>query len=74
MSRRKIMHGKRRRRSPIRHSDISDFYKTMDWRRDRDKSIYDDMSIGDFRKNWAKHERKVTRPGYWKEKNPLILL
>ena len=44
------------------------------WKRNRDKSPYDNMSIEQFREHWSRSEKETTKPGGISKDDALILL
>ena len=49
-------------------------YTDAMWKRDRDKTPYDNMSKEEFREHWSKSEKEATRPGSISKDDALMLL
>ena len=62
--------------SPHKHGTIEGTSSYIDamWKRDRDKTPYDNMSIEEFREYWSKSEKEATKPGSISKDDALILL
>ena len=62
--------------SPHKHGTIEGTSSYIDamWRRNRDKTPYDNMSKEDFTEYWSKNERKATNPNNKSLDDAYILL
>ena len=51
--------------SPHKHGTIEGTSSYIDamWKRNRDKTPYDDMSMEEFKEYWSRSEKEATRPG-----------